>query len=132
MIHRMALSRRQLLATVGVAAAGICRVPPSPSVPNAYPTGSAGNLFPQELFVIRDILTECDGGVRWGGDDKNHPKECHFQIDVPPGDAPLRSLGAKIRGWQGKLGQGAGAPVDPAASIRRCAAKALELRQKRS
>src|SRR3954471_17565435 len=35
--------------------------------PNVYPTGSAGNLFPTELLVVRDILAECDGVVRWGG-----------------------------------------------------------------
>jgi hypothetical protein len=80
---------------------------------------------------VRDILAECDGVVRWGGDDMTHPKDGHFQIDVPPGDARLRAVAAKISGWQDKPGQDAGAPADPGSPIRRAAARSLQLRQQR-
>lgn len=56
--------------------------------PNTYPLGISGGLFPHELIVIRDILAEYDGVVRWGGDERV-PKESHFQVDVPPGDARI-------------------------------------------
>ncbi|MFH8589967.1 hypothetical protein ACH4GP_37295 [Streptomyces celluloflavus] len=41
--------------------------------PLCYPVGSKGNLYPNELVVVRDILAELDGVVAWGGDfDKPH------------------------------------------------------------
>jgi hypothetical protein len=95
-----------------------------------YPVRSAGNLFARDLAVIRDILAECEGVVRWGGDDKAAPKEGHFQIDVLPGDARLKRVAAKIRSWQEKPGTGAGSPADPFEDTRRSAAKALERKQK--
>ena len=96
-----------------------------------YPAGAAGNLFPRELLVVRDILAECAGVVRWGGDDPTTPKESHFQIDVKPGDAALPKLARTIRGWRTHPGAGAGAPRDLLDPTRRAAAKDLERRQKR-
>jgi hypothetical protein len=37
-------------------------------LPGHYPIGQHGNLFPKELVVIEDMITECDGVVKWGGD----------------------------------------------------------------
>jgi hypothetical protein len=99
--------------------------------PNLYTAGSAGNLFARELVIIRDILAECEGVVRWGGDDKDRPNEGHFQIDVAPGHRRLTQIAERIRSWQEKPGQGAGSAVEPLASTRRSAAKALERTQKR-
>ena len=96
----------------------------------AYPTGSAGNLFPLELLVVRDILAECDGVVRWGGDDKDFPKEGHIQIDLPPSADQLKRVAAKIRSWQARPDRGAGTAVDPLAATRRAAAVAMERRQR--
>jgi hypothetical protein len=99
--------------------------------PGMFPPGSTGNLFPAQLVVVRDILAECEGVVRWGGDVSDHPAEGHFQIDVRPGDAALQRLAGKIRSWAGQPGAGAGTPPDPLASGRRSAARSLERRQRR-
>lgn len=97
--------------------------------PGHYPVGSAGNIFPPQIALIRDILLDCEGVVRWGGDDKESPKEGHFQIDVPPGSADLKRVAIKLLGWSESPGAGAGAPVDPFAKHRRPAALNLERRQ---
>jgi len=77
--------------------------------PQAYPIGSAGNLYPYEVATIRRILADCEGVVSWHGDDPVRPAEGHFSIGVPPGDARLARVAAKIRGWQATPGMGAGA-----------------------
>ncbi|MFC8343291.1 hypothetical protein [Streptomyces sp. NPDC057280] len=75
--------------------------------PTWYPDGAEGGLFPHQLATVRDILEECQDVVAWGGDFRR-PNESHFQIDVPPSDARLKRLAARIRGWEDKPGQGAG------------------------
>lgn len=77
--------------------------------PQAYPVGSAGNLFPYEVAVIRRILADCDGVVTWHGDDPVVPAEGHFSIGVPPGDARLARVATKIRAWAATPGMGPGA-----------------------
>ncbi|WP_031505771.1 M15 family metallopeptidase [Streptomyces megasporus] len=77
--------------------------------PLAYPAGSKGNLYPNELVVVRDILAELDGVVAWGGD-FGTPKESHFEIAVTPGHPRLKGVARKIRGWNdGPGNEGAGA-----------------------
>ncbi|TDC22655.1 hypothetical protein E1265_15115 [Streptomyces sp. 8K308] len=76
--------------------------------PGAYPAGVRGGLFPQQLAAVRHILAECDGVVRWGGDE-TVPKESHFQVDVRPGDARLTRLARIIRRDTATPGRGAGA-----------------------
>jgi hypothetical protein len=95
----------------------------------SYPLGSAGGFFRSELLVIRDILAECDGIVRWSGDD-HPPYEALFSIDVPPGDTRLRTLATTLRGWAAEPGAGAGRPVDVTNQQRRKAAEEMERRQK--
>ncbi|MFD5782982.1 hypothetical protein [Streptomyces sp. NPDC126933] len=97
-------------------------------LPGMYPVGAKGGFFPNELTVIRDILADCEGVVRWGGDEKV-PKEGHFEIAVKPGDARLARTARKIAAWGRAPGEGAGS-IDATASERRRAAKALERRQK--
>ncbi|MEU9287447.1 hypothetical protein AB0D57_22675 [Streptomyces sp. NPDC048275] len=97
--------------------------------PGAYPLGVKDGLFPHEIVVVRDILAECDGVVRWGRDEEV-PKESHFQIDLAPGDKRLKALAAKIDQWNRTPGQGAGS-VDASLPARRQAARALERRQAR-
>ncbi|WP_055617368.1 hypothetical protein [Streptomyces phaeochromogenes] len=97
--------------------------------PGSYPPGARGGFFPPQLMVIRDILAECDGVVRWGGDD-DRPYEALFSIDVPPGDKRLTDLVAKLRTWADEPGAGPGTQVDVADAKRRKAATALERRQK--
>lgn len=51
--------------------------------PVLYPDGSKDGFFPHETVVVQDILADCEGVVRWGGDEKVS-MESHFQVDVPP------------------------------------------------
>lgn len=95
--------------------------------PGSYPLGAKDGLFPHELVVVRDILAECEGTVRWGGDEPT-PKESHFQIDVGPEDQRLKVLAAKISQWDRSPGKGAGA-VDAFLPSRRRAARDMERRQ---
>ncbi|MEU1849404.1 hypothetical protein ABZ499_09010 [Streptomyces sp. NPDC019990] len=99
--------------------------------PGFHPRGERGGFFPQQETVIRDILAELDGVVRWGGDDRT-PDESLFSIDVAPGDEKLARVAARIRGWQLEPGAGAGSPVNVLAAGRRKAARALERRQRDS
>jgi hypothetical protein len=62
-----------------------------------YPAGTRGGFSATELVVIRDILAESEGIVRWGGDYRYSPDESHFQIDVPPTDARVSALARKLR-----------------------------------
>jgi hypothetical protein len=95
--------------------------------PGAYPMGTKGGFYVNELIVIRDILAECDGIVRWGGDEEI-AKESHFQIDAPPNDQRIKKLTEKITGWAATPGEGPGT-VDPFLAHRRRAAEKLEERQ---
>ncbi|MFJ5867722.1 hypothetical protein ACIQEY_25380 [Streptomyces parvus] len=74
-----------------------------------YPLGApAGNgMSEAQITVIQDILADCQGVVAWGGE-MTPLKQSHFQIDVPPHDSRLRSLVARINGWDERPGQGAG------------------------
>ncbi|GAA4306366.1 hypothetical protein GCM10023086_24570 [Streptomyces venetus] len=78
--------------------------------PRSYPVGvKGGGLYPNELVVVRDILAELDGVVRWGGD-FTPAKESHFEIGVKPGHPRLKGVARKILGWEeGPEDQGAGA-----------------------
>ncbi|WP_411069538.1 hypothetical protein [Streptomyces sp. cmx-4-25] len=96
--------------------------------PGSYPSGTRGGFFPLEELVIRDILADCDGVVRWGGDDAT-PDESLFSIDVPPGDNRLVKVAAKIRGWSHTPGKGSGVLVDPQQPHRRASAKRLAAQQ---
>lgn len=94
--------------------------------PDAYPVGVKGGLYPQELLIVRDILTELDGAVRWGGDFET-PKESHFEIALKSGHPKLKGVARKIRGWKDSPGEGAGS-VDAFDTKRRAKAKAFALR----
>lgn len=94
--------------------------------PEAYPVGVKGGLYPQELVIVRDILTELDGTVRWGGDFAT-PKESHFEIAVRSGHPKLKGVARKIRGWNDTPGEGAGS-TDAFDVRRRAKARAFALR----
>ncbi|MET8748607.1 hypothetical protein ABZW32_00775 [Streptomyces sp. NPDC004667] len=91
--------------------------------PQAYPTGAQGGLYPHELVIIRDILTELDGTVAWGGDEKT-AKESHFHIALKPGHPKIKNVARKINEWNEAPGKGAGT-VDAFEPSRRRAAKAF-------
>ncbi|WP_086563197.1 twin-arginine translocation signal domain-containing protein [Streptomyces africanus] len=96
--------------------------------PGSYPSGIRGGFFPQQEAVIRDILAECDGVVRWGGDDKR-PDEALFYIDAAPGDSRLAQTAEKIRHWDWTPGAGAGSGADPLQPSRKRAAERLARQQ---
>lgn len=58
--------------------------------------GAKGSLFPLQVDAVRDILADCEGVVRWGGDDRP-VDESLFYITVGPQDERLPRLAAGLR-----------------------------------
>ncbi|MEU7717861.1 hypothetical protein [Streptomyces tibetensis] len=96
--------------------------------PGSYPSGLRGGFFPQQEAVIRDILADCEGVIRWGGDDKR-PDEALFYVDTAPGDSRLARIAEKIREWDWTPGLGAGSGADPLQPSRKRAAERLARQQ---
>ncbi|KOT97260.1 MULTISPECIES: hypothetical protein [Streptomyces] len=86
--------------------------------PGTYPPGVRDGFTGAQVLTIRDILADTEGVVRWGGDDRR-PYEGLFYLDVPPGDARLGRVAAKIRSWNEAPGAGAGAVPDVSEASRR-------------
>ncbi|WP_369686988.1 hypothetical protein [Streptomyces somaliensis] len=63
--------------------------------PGHYPPGVRGGFFPLELAVIRDVLTELDGVVRWGGDDRT-VDEALFYLAVGPDHTRLEAIAERL------------------------------------
>ena len=64
--------------------------------PGFYPAGVTGGFLPHQQIVIRDILAECDGLLRWGGDNRTGPVESRFAIDVQASDPRLQALARRL------------------------------------
>jgi hypothetical protein len=94
--------------------------------PGQHPRGASGTLSSLQVMAVRDILADCEGVVRWGGDQPNGTAEGFFQIDVPPGDATLARVADRIDGWTACPGKGAGILGDVAIPQRRARAVRLE------
>lgn len=62
-----------------------------------------GGFFPLQELVLRDILADCEGAVRWGGDDRE-VDESLFYIAFGPHDKRVRQAAVKLRGWEVKPG----------------------------
>jgi hypothetical protein len=97
--------------------------------PGHYPAGLRGGFFAFQEAVIRDILASLDGVVRWGGDDPR-PDESLFSIDLPPGDARLAGVAARLRGAEELATDRVGVAIEVAAPARRKAAATLRERQR--
>ncbi|MFF9915670.1 twin-arginine translocation signal domain-containing protein [Streptomyces sp. NPDC013457] len=97
--------------------------------PGHYPHGVTGGFFPNQELVIRDILAELDGVVRWGGDDAK-ADESLFYIDVRPDSRHLTQVAHKLQGWSEKPGKGAGGQIDITSPHRRAAARSRFLQQR--
>lgn len=70
---------------------------------NDHPLGKRHTFTATQVRAIRDILTFCEGVVRWGGDYVTRADEMHFEIIASP-DA-VRRVAAKIRAYrEGKSG----------------------------
>lgn len=87
-----------------------------------------GGLFPLQEAALRDILADCEGIVRWGGDD-TPVDESLFYIDVAPDDARVRKVADKLREWNGTPGAGAGVIQNPSDGTRRATARKLAREQ---
>ncbi|MBB5940220.1 hypothetical protein [Streptomyces zagrosensis] len=61
--------------------------------------------------ITRDTLADCEGIVRWGGDDGD-VDESLFYVAAAPHDELLRQVADKLRRWDATPGKGAGAGVD--------------------
>lgn len=83
-----------------------------------------GGLFDFQERVLRDILADCEGVVRWGGDDKQ-VDESLFYIDGGPDDQRIKNAADKLRTWDETPGAGAGVAVDVLAPTRRSRADRL-------
>ncbi|MGW6899008.1 hypothetical protein [Streptomyces sp. NBC_01718] len=88
-----------------------------------------GGLFPLQELVLRDILADCEGVVRWGGDDST-VNESLFYIDAGPNDERVRKVADKLRGWDATPGEGAGVEVNVLSPSRRSRADRLARTQR--
>ncbi|WP_342353951.1 hypothetical protein [Streptomyces eurocidicus] len=86
--------------------------------PAFYPPGVRGEFTTAQQLIIRDIVADTEGVVRWGGDDRR-PYEGLFYLTVRPGDARLARVAAKIRTWNETPGSGAGLVPDVTEPSRR-------------
>ncbi|MGW3195359.1 hypothetical protein ACWDBD_12375 [Streptomyces sp. NPDC001118] len=96
--------------------------------PTWYTPGAQGGFTDVQKDTVRDILAECEGVVRWGGDDRR-PYEGLSFIDVKPGDVRLAKIASRMRGWNETPGEGAGTGPDPYQPARKRAADRLARRQ---
>lgn len=64
--------------------------------PGWYPPGSVDRLPARDVVVVRDILAELRGVVRWGADVTPHD-DARFVLDRPPGHPDLRSVAEALR-----------------------------------
>ncbi|MER7846260.1 hypothetical protein ABTZ03_20170 [Kitasatospora sp. NPDC096077] len=90
-----------------------------------------GGFFAHQELVLRDILAECRGVVRWGGDD-DEVDESLFYIAPGPKDRRVTRLADELRGWAARPGEGAGTPVDVQSPRRRTEATNLARTQRSS
>ncbi|MET9599891.1 hypothetical protein [Streptomyces sp. NPDC006459] len=94
----------------------------------SYPAGARGGFYPMQELTLRDILADCEGVVRWGGDDAK-PDESLFYIDVRPGDERLGTVAGKIWDWNHTPGLGSGVLVDTVQPQRKSSADRLAAQQ---
>ncbi len=93
--------------------------------PERYPLGLSDGFEPTEAAIIRDIIADCEGAVRWGADIAK-PKEGHFQIDVLPNDPLLGRIVNKL------ASRTAGTMPDPFIPSRKRSSSSLASKQRRS
>lgn len=87
--------------------------------------GAGDGLWPHERQVVRDILADFEGVVRWGADLLPVAAN-HFQIDRGPDSEDFRRLTGALRDRSvRRRGQRPGAVDDPAAPVRRDRAQHL-------
>ena len=80
--------------------------------PGWYPPGARNGFLPHQLTVVRDIVAQCDGLIRWGGDSTRTPREGRFRIAVPAADPALRALAKRLDAEAESPGRRVGAGTD--------------------
>lgn len=88
-----------------------------------------GGFFPLQEAALRDILADCKGVVRWGGDDAR-VDESLFYIDTEPHDTQVNILADNLRLLGDKPGSGPGVEVDILSASRRQDADRLRKSQR--
>ena len=63
---------------------------------NLHPNGSQGTFTSGQVAALRNVLSFFGGVIFWGGDYRGTIDEMHFEINVPPGNATLASVAARI------------------------------------
>ncbi|MBQ1092281.1 hypothetical protein [Streptomyces sp. B93] len=86
--------------------------------PGSFPPGVRGGFTRAQELVIRDIVADTEGVVRWGGDDRR-PYEGLFYVAVAPGDPKLARVAEGLRAAHERPGAGAGVLVDATEPSRR-------------
>ncbi|WP_246203613.1 hypothetical protein [Streptomyces tailanensis] len=86
--------------------------------PDFYPPGVRGGFSAGQQLIIRDIVADTEGVVRWGGEDRR-PYEGLFYLTVRPGDSRLARVATKVRTWDETPGLGAGVMADMTQPSRR-------------
>lgn len=69
-----------------------------------HPLGARGTFNDDQVGHIRDILTFCEGVIRWGGDYRNRADEMHFEVVGSP--AAIARIADKVRAY--RLGKAIG------------------------
>ncbi|MGH3942617.1 MAG: peptidoglycan-binding protein [Pseudonocardiaceae bacterium] len=59
-----------------------------------HPLGATATFSPAQVREIREILTECGGVVRWGGDYTGRKDEMHFEINA--GSSAVAAAAARL------------------------------------
>lgn len=95
--------------------------------PDRFPLGLTGGLHDAEVAVVRDILADCEGTVRWGADEPEVLQEGRFRIEVQPGDKTLARVARALRDRD----RPPGTRPDPFEVVRRARANRLAQRQRR-
>lgn len=61
-----------------------------------HPLSAVGTFTTHQVGAIRQILSECSGVIRWGGDYVGRKDEMHFEIDARPDDDAVAVAAAKL------------------------------------
>lgn len=60
-----------------------------------HPNGSRNTFSPTQVRELREILNECGGVIKWGGDFSTTKDEMHFEIKGNA--AAVKAVGARLR-----------------------------------
>ncbi|MFN8074363.1 MAG: hypothetical protein U0Q15_02945 [Kineosporiaceae bacterium] len=100
--------------------------------PGRHPVGLRGDLSSAQLLLVRDVLADCEGLLRWGGDHRSAPAEGTFVLDVGPDHPALEGVARRLAGPGDGLAPSplsAGRSPDPLEPSRQAAARTLARRQ---